>query len=297
MLIIHSKKKLDNARGDKDRKSEIRVTVKAMISIASVMTMFGLAWFFGALSIDQASTVFQVLFVIFNSTQGFVLFIFFCIIGSEAREEWKNLLTCNKNKKKVTLGPTSTSATPRYKGRGRGRPMRSGSTADTELTSRTSNTIRRSVGLPPETSEVDSSTYDSKVPMEMSEMPSTFDSVDGGNLLSIHEETSLGTIFENGHAKEKESYKSLHVLPPQIRFRLRRPLYQIVKDEEDGLQDVSTTEDVDTTTHEEVTETEILSDHDTDTLSGFDTSLDLGHFEQDISQAYLITPSEEGTDM
>ncbi len=74
--------------------------------------MFGLSWLFGALTIAEASIVFQWLFVIFNSLQGFFLFIFFCVIGKDARDEWIQLFTCgrkNNTRRSTYSGPASRS--------------------------------------------------------------------------------------------------------------------------------------------------------------------------------------------
>ena len=56
------------------------------------MTLFGLSWLFGALTVREASVAFQFLFAIFNSFQGFFIFLFFCVLGSEARELWIQLI-------------------------------------------------------------------------------------------------------------------------------------------------------------------------------------------------------------
>ena len=219
VLVTHTRRKLK--KHTTERKEVIQGTIKAGISIVSVMFMFGLSWLFGALSIDRASIVFQWLFVIFNTLQGFVLFLFFCVIGKEAREEWKNLLTCNRNAhKKVSLNiPSRTSGTNPRK------------TRSTFLTSRgaQSNTIRRSVGLLPKDSELDSSTYDSKVPLD-SFSPNT--SYADQTMMSIAEEESV-LVVENGHAKTELVENGIATdnvtskdsqLPPHVLFRLgKRP--------------------------------------------------------------------------
>ena len=112
MLIIHSKKKLESIHSEKSRKQKklSKGIFKAMISIVSVMMMFGLSWIFGAFSVSEGAIVFQWLFVIFNTTQGFMLFVFFCVIGGDARDEWKNLLTCNKYRNKVSLNASTTNS-------------------------------------------------------------------------------------------------------------------------------------------------------------------------------------------
>lgn len=64
------------------------------------MVMYGLSWIFGFFSVSEGAIVFQWLFLIFNTTQGFSLFVMFCILNEDGRKEWKNLLQCKTNKKR-----------------------------------------------------------------------------------------------------------------------------------------------------------------------------------------------------
>ena len=82
VLVIHSMKK----------KKSVKSTIKTMISIVGIMVMFGLTWLFGALTVREASTAFQYLFVIFNGFQGFFFFIFNCLISKDGREFWTNAI-------------------------------------------------------------------------------------------------------------------------------------------------------------------------------------------------------------
>ena len=78
VLVTHTIKK----------KKSAKATIKTMISIVGIMVMFGLTWLFGALTVREASTAFQYLFVIFNGFQGFFFFIFNCLISKDGREFW-----------------------------------------------------------------------------------------------------------------------------------------------------------------------------------------------------------------
>ena len=121
VLIKHSRRKIVKSKDAKKYKG----TLKTLISIVSIMAMFGLSWLFGAFTISSASIVFSWLFVIFNSLQGFVLFLFFCVIGKDAREEWKSVFTCGRSRKKKRLRENMRSKTGQEK-----------STANTYVTSR-----------------------------------------------------------------------------------------------------------------------------------------------------------------
>ena len=259
VLIKHSKKKLENMKGDKEKEQRKRAKgiSKTLFSIISVMTMFGLSWFFGAFSIGAAAEVFQWFFVIFNTTQGFMLFIFFCVIGSDAREEWKNLLTCNRYRQKKRLtGQVSTISHSRQgnwsgstlKGRGRGRTDSTG----TGVTSygRRSETLRISAGLQSISEEENEpSVFDAKMPLDSLEFTNpVLGTSDTQNLLSIQEEDHIdreketsfvvenryteepkdfmeeetSLIFENSHTEKPKQHKQL---PPHALLKLRRSNY------------------------------------------------------------------------
>ena len=89
VLIKHKKKKKDSGG-----------TWKTLISIVSIMVMYGLSWSFAILSVSNAASVFQWLFLVFNTLQGFCLFLIHCVISKDGREEWKNLLGCKKSETK-----------------------------------------------------------------------------------------------------------------------------------------------------------------------------------------------------
>ena len=64
---------------------------RARTSIA-ILLLLGLTWVFGALAVSRAQLVFDYLFSIFNSLQGFLIFYFHCIRHQEVRNQWKSLL-------------------------------------------------------------------------------------------------------------------------------------------------------------------------------------------------------------
>ncbi len=216
VLLKHSKRKIVAAK-EKSQSKVASSTIKTLISIVSVMLMFGMSWLFGALSVDQAAPVFQWFFVIFSTSQGFLLFIFFCVIGKDAREEWKKLLSCYRYKGSRTGMPTpSTSNTHRN------RPARSAYyTKETSLTSKGLNsaTIRRSVGLM-ENSESDDLNM-SIAPLEMSELNSMT------NFLNPVLEEDTDFMVKNKHAESGLTNILDSQLPPQILFRLKRPYYDV----------------------------------------------------------------------
>ena len=57
----------------------------------AIMLLLGLTWIFGVLAIDDAKLIFQYLFCIFNSLQGFAVFIFLGILPSGTRKQLRNV--------------------------------------------------------------------------------------------------------------------------------------------------------------------------------------------------------------
>ena len=97
VLVRH--KQRNKITGLKTSKTKERQsTIRLMINIAGIMFLYGLTWIFGALTIDKASLTFQVLFVVFNSLQGFFIFLFFCVLSRDGRELWLEFLSCGHYK-------------------------------------------------------------------------------------------------------------------------------------------------------------------------------------------------------
>ena len=104
VLIRHTRNKLGKTTdARKQRKSNIRLAM----SLFGIMILFGLTWVLGAFTISEASLTFQILFAIFNSLQGFFIFIFFCVLNKDVRQLWLERVTCGryvKSKSSYTSG-------------------------------------------------------------------------------------------------------------------------------------------------------------------------------------------------
>ena len=254
VLVRHTRKKL--AKDNKKKHEVTQGTIKAIISIFSVMLMFGLSWLFGALSISDGAIFFQWPFVIFNTLQGFLQFLLTCVIGKDARDEWINLLTCHRRKRKRRHSTVSQS-----QAHSRVPKVR---TNETNLKTG-SSTFRKS--------ELSSSTINSN-----SEAPlcshQTTNFIDQ-NLTSIAEETGLvianDSVTSKGMVEDfkidmsskpattpeklrRTRRKSDSVLPPHVLFRLNRPYYEVIVEdtvpvelsqETDFSQDFTQTSDYD----------------------------------------------------
>ena len=63
------------------------------------MTLLGVTWVFGALALGEAKLIFQYIFCISNSLQGFIIFVVRCVQYPEARMAWLTLIHTGKLKK------------------------------------------------------------------------------------------------------------------------------------------------------------------------------------------------------
>ena len=226
VLLKHTKRKLADAKGAQKSKG----TLKTLISISGVMLMFGLSWLFGAFTIGAASVYFQWLFVIFNALQGFYLFIFFCVIAKDAREEWLALFRCKPTRKRTTsYSKGSSTLTIR-------RRTNSGSTILPASKNRSS--ILSFTAVPPSVSESDSMVSEDVVCLNLTTLNPKLSVAP--NLESVAEETVIAngmvTSSENGSQVNLDGHlESISELqevlappdlqvPPHIFARLQRSL-------------------------------------------------------------------------
>ena len=84
------------------KKTHVKQTVptkqilRIMFSISGVLFLFGLSWLFFILTVSVSGLreTFQILFTVFNSLQGFFVFIF--ILFTEGFGYWKSFLSCKR---------------------------------------------------------------------------------------------------------------------------------------------------------------------------------------------------------
>ena len=188
VLIKHSIRKSKEA----ERKQQLKTTIKTMISIISIMFMFGLQWLFGALTIAEASLAFQWLFVIFSTLQGLFLFIFFCLLGKDAREEWLRVFTCGRKTKKSRGFLSSHGPSNSHTGR------RTGSSYLTTSQNRNATLLRSVRALPDAGGSVEMSTT---TPHQKASLRATSYSP-AVQLTSISEETEF--VVANSHADDTD---------------------------------------------------------------------------------------------
>ncbi|XP_038152234.1 adhesion G-protein coupled receptor D1 isoform X3 [Cyprinodon tularosa] len=65
----------------------IKLTAKA---VAVLLPILGISWIFGVLAFNTHTTIFLYIFAVFNSLQGFFVFLFHCLLNSEVRAAFKH---------------------------------------------------------------------------------------------------------------------------------------------------------------------------------------------------------------
>ena len=96
-MIVHALK-VATPRELKKKKGKRSVAVRQRLKAStSVLVLLGLTWAFGALTIGDARLVFQYLFVVFNSLQGFFIFVFHCAGRVDVRRAWAQRLRSSES--------------------------------------------------------------------------------------------------------------------------------------------------------------------------------------------------------
>ena len=85
VLVPHTKRRVARRK----EATNSGAIIQLMISISGVMFLFGITWLFAVLtiSVPKLRETFQILFTVFNSFQGFFIFLFFCVINKDAWKE------------------------------------------------------------------------------------------------------------------------------------------------------------------------------------------------------------------
>uniref|UniRef100_H3BHH9 Adhesion G protein-coupled receptor D1 n=1 Tax=Latimeria chalumnae TaxID=7897 RepID=H3BHH9_LATCH len=83
---IISRISADNYKVHGDANS-FKLTAKA---VAVLLPILGSSWIFGVLAVNDKAILFQYVFAIFNSLQGFFIFLFHCLLNSEVRAAFKH---------------------------------------------------------------------------------------------------------------------------------------------------------------------------------------------------------------
>ncbi|XP_078513773.1 adhesion G-protein coupled receptor G2-like [Lissotriton helveticus] len=84
---IKKKKQLGNQR---------RATFQDLRSVAGLTFLLGITWGFAFFAWGPVNLPFMYLFCIFNTLQGFFIFIFYCVAKENVRKQWRRYLCCGR---------------------------------------------------------------------------------------------------------------------------------------------------------------------------------------------------------
>ncbi|XP_030293856.1 adhesion G-protein coupled receptor G2-like [Sparus aurata] len=73
-----------------------RSTLQDARSVAGITLLLGLTWGFAFFAWGPVNLAFMYLFAIFNSLQGFFIFVFHCAVKENVRRQWRTYLCCGK---------------------------------------------------------------------------------------------------------------------------------------------------------------------------------------------------------
>ena len=116
----------------------IKPNVHQIVSISSLISVFGLTWLFAILTFSAPGLrqTFQILFTVFNSFQGLFIFLSFCVLDKKGFDSFKELLTCGMYKRMLTSSQASASKTSKQHYTGNMGPGSSSSNWYAPLTSK-----------------------------------------------------------------------------------------------------------------------------------------------------------------
>ncbi|XP_031725131.1 adhesion G-protein coupled receptor G2 [Anarrhichthys ocellatus] len=73
-----------------------RTTLQDVRSVAGIIILLGLTWGFAFFAWGPLNLPFMYLFAIFNSFQGFFIFVFYCAVKENVRKQWRTYLCCGR---------------------------------------------------------------------------------------------------------------------------------------------------------------------------------------------------------
>ncbi|XP_063811797.1 adhesion G-protein coupled receptor G2 isoform X2 [Pseudophryne corroboree] len=73
-----------------------KTTLQDMRSVAGITFLLGITWGLGFFSFGPGKVAIMYLFTIFNTLQGFFIFLFYCVAKENVRKQWRRYLCCGK---------------------------------------------------------------------------------------------------------------------------------------------------------------------------------------------------------
>ncbi|XP_026261231.1 adhesion G-protein coupled receptor G2 isoform X13 [Urocitellus parryii] len=85
-----------------------KTSIQDLRSIAGLTFLLGITWGFAFFAWGPVNITFMYLFAIFNTLQGFFIFIFYCVAKENVRKQWRRYLCCGKFRLAENSGNAST---------------------------------------------------------------------------------------------------------------------------------------------------------------------------------------------
>ncbi|XP_074844032.1 adhesion G-protein coupled receptor G2 [Carettochelys insculpta] len=73
-----------------------KTSIQDLRSVAGLTFLLGITWGFALFAWGPVNLVFMYLFAIFNTLQGFFIFIFYCVAKENVRKQWRRYLCCGR---------------------------------------------------------------------------------------------------------------------------------------------------------------------------------------------------------
>uniref|UniRef100_A0A8D0HQP4 Adhesion G protein-coupled receptor G2 n=1 Tax=Sphenodon punctatus TaxID=8508 RepID=A0A8D0HQP4_SPHPU len=73
-----------------------KTSIQDLRSVAGLTFLLGITWGFALFAWGPVNLIFMYLFAIFNTLQGFFIFIFYCVAKENVRKQWRRYLCCGK---------------------------------------------------------------------------------------------------------------------------------------------------------------------------------------------------------
>ncbi|XP_043426636.1 adhesion G-protein coupled receptor G2 isoform X1 [Prionailurus bengalensis] len=73
-----------------------KTSIQDLRSVAGLTFLLGITWGFAFFAWGPVNVTFMYLFAIFNTLQGFFIFIFYCVAKENVRKQWRRYLCCGK---------------------------------------------------------------------------------------------------------------------------------------------------------------------------------------------------------
>ncbi|KAI4554175.1 hypothetical protein MJG53_019474 [Ovis ammon polii x Ovis aries] len=85
-----------------------KTSIQDLRSVAGLTFLLGITWGFAFFAWGPVNVIFMYLFAIFNTLQGFFIFVFYCVAKENVRKQWRRYLCCGKLRLAENSGNTST---------------------------------------------------------------------------------------------------------------------------------------------------------------------------------------------